>query len=312
MNKKINVLYYWDLDGFNRWSNIFSKKAPDINLVHKDNAFSDEVDVALVWLPPKGLLASYKNLKGVINLGQGVDHLLKPGIVPKNLPIIRLVDPDMSKQMSAWVSLQVLRETCFMEEYLDQERNKKWQTVRFIPSNEWTIGVLGIGAIGEHVALSLSNFGYAVKGWSRSKKKFDDIKCYHGEDGLTEMLPKCNILICLLPLTNETRHIINKNTMSLLPKGASIINAGRGDHVNEDDLLEMISLGKIKNAYLDVFETEPLPEDHPFWDHKNIIIWPHVSAQTNTDTSIDQIINAARCLVKTNVAPNQIDREKGY
>ena len=100
--------------------------------------------------------------------------------------------------------------------------------------------------------------------------------------------------------------------MSLLPKGASIINAGRGDHVNEDDLLEMISLGKIKNAYLDVFETEPLPEDHPFWDHKNIIIWPHVAAQTNTDTSIDQIINAARCLVKTNVAPNQIDREKGY
>ncbi len=312
MNKKINVLYYWDLDGFNRWSKIFSKKAPDIHLVHKDNALSDQVDVALVWLPPKNFLASYKNLKGVINLGQGVDHLLKPGIVPKNLPIIRLVDPDMSKQMSAWVSLQVLRETCFMEEYSDQEKNKKWQTVRFIPNNEWTIGVLGIGAIGEHVALSLSNFGYDVKGWSRSKKRFDGITCYHGENGLTEMLPKCKILICLLPLTSETRHIINKNTMSLLPKGASIINAGRGGHVNEDDLLEMISIGKIKNAYLDVFETEPLPEDHPFWDHKNIIIWPHVAAQTNMDTSIDQIINAARCLVNNNVAPNQINREKGY
>ena len=312
MNKKINVLYYWDLDGFNRWSKIFSKKAPDIHLVHKDNALSDQVDVALVWLPPKNFLASYKNLKGVINLGQGVDHLLKPGIVPKNLPIIRLVDPDMSKQMSAWVSLQVLRETCFMEEYSDQEKNKKWQTVRFIPNNEWTIGVLGIGAIGEHVALSLSNFGYDVKGWSRSKKRFDGITCYHGENGLTEMLPKCKILICLLPLTSETRHIINKNTMSLLPKGTSIINAGRGGHVNEDDLLEMISIGKIKNAYLDVFETEPLPEDHPFWDHKNIIIWPHVAAQTNMDTSIDQIINAARCLVNNNVAPNQINREKGY
>ena len=127
MKKVINLLYYWNSDNLEKWSEIFKQKAPNINLVHKDNCDPNKVDVALVWLPPEGFLEQFKNLKGVINLGQGVDHLLKPGIVPEKLPIVRLVDNDMSKQMSAWVSLQVLRETRFLEEYTQLEKEKKWQ-----------------------------------------------------------------------------------------------------------------------------------------------------------------------------------------
>ena len=312
MSRKINLLYYWNSDNLEKWSAIFKEKAPDINLLNKDNCNPDEVDVALVWLPPNGFLKQFKNLKGVINLGQGVDHLLKPGVVPDKLPIIRLVDNDMSKQMSAWVSLQVLRETRFLDKYIQFEKEKKWQSVEFTPSNKWNIGVLGIGAIGKHVALSLSNFGYNVMGWSRSEKNIKEIQCYYGESGLYKMLPQCKILVCILPLTQETKHIISKETMSHLPDGATIINAGRGGHVNEDDLLYMIDKGKIKNAYLDVFETEPLPSNHTFWNHQKISIWPHISAETNTETSIDQIVNAARCLMNNTEPPNQINRLKGY
>ena len=312
MSRKINLLYYWNSDNLEKWSEIFKQKAPNINLVNEDNCDPNEVDVALVWLPPEGFLKKFKNLKGVINLGQGVDHLLKPGIVPEKLPIIRLVDNDMSKQMSAWVSLQVLRETRFLEEYKKFEKEKKWQAVDFIPSNRWNIGVLGIGAIGKHVALSLSNFGYNVKGWSRSKKNIDGIKCYYGESGLHKILVDSKILICILPLTPETKHIISKKTMSYLPDGSTIINAGRGGHINESDLLDMIDNGKIKNAYLDVFETEPLPSDHIFWRHKKINVWPHIAAETNTETSINQIIDATNCLMNNIKPANQIDRNKGY
>ena len=136
--------------------------------------------------------------------------------MPEKLPIIRLVDNDMSKQMSAWVSLQVLRETRFLDEYKQFEKEKKWQAVDFIPSNRWNIGVLGIGAIGKHVALSLSNFGYNVKGWSRSKKNIDGIECYYGESGLHKMLVNSKILICILPLTPETKHIISKKAFRLV------------------------------------------------------------------------------------------------
>ena len=312
MRKNINLLYYWNAEGYKSWQKIFSEKAPEIKVFNKDNCIEVDIDVALVWLPPEGFLKKFQNLKGVINLGQGVDHLLKPGVVPDKLPIIRLVDEDMSKQMAGWVSLQILRETCFLNDYLEQQKNKIWKTVNFIPGNNWTIGILGIGAIGSHVAKSLTNFGYKIKGWSKNKKNIQNVECYSGREELHKMLKDCNILVCLLPLTSETKHIICTETLSLLPKGSTIINAGRGGHVNETDLLEMINKGHIKNAYLDVFETEPLPKDHSFWEHKNVYVWPHVSAQTNTLTSIDQIVNAARCITDGLEAPNQINRSNGY
>jgi len=181
MRKNINLLYYWDAEGYKSWQKIFSEKAPEIKVFNKDNCIEDDIDVALVWLPPEGFLKKFQNLKGVINLGQGVDHLLKPGVVPDKLPIIRLVDEDMSKQMAGWVSLQILRETCFLNDYLEQQKNKIWKTVNFIPGNNWTIGILGIGAIGSHVAKSLTNFGYKIKGWSKNKKNIQNVECYSGK-----------------------------------------------------------------------------------------------------------------------------------
>ena len=312
MDKNITVLYYYDMDGFNAWKEIFQKKSPNINFVHKDDYSALDADIALVWEPPSGFLSKYKKLKGVVNLGQGVDHLLKDNIVPEDLPIVRLVDHEMSKLMAGWISLQVLNETCYSSNYKNQEKNKIWGQLPLVPTQNWTIGILGIGALGSYIAKVLSNYGYDIRGWSKSRKNLENVKCYYGEDGLKQLLPECRIIICLLPLTKDTKHILNIRTMKMLPKGSTIINAGRGGHINEKDLLLMIDNGHIKNASLDVFETEPLPQDHVFWYHKNITVWPHVAAQTNTETAIDQIINAINCLIENRVAPNTIDRNKGY
>ena len=310
---KINVLYYWeDPSEFEKWKKAFKDKTSNINLVDQNSHDARNAEVALVWLPPKGFLKNYKNLKGVINFGQGVDHLMQPDVVPDNLPIIRLVDHDMSRLIAGWVSMHIFNEVNNFKIYKEQEKIKLWKPLPLKSSSKWKIGVLGLGAIGSFVAKTLALYGYEIRGWSKTQKSYPEIICLSGNDGLAEILSNSNIIICLLPLTKETKYIINEISMKKMPKGATIINAGRGSHVNENDLLKMINSGHIKNAYLDVFETEPLPKEHPFWTNENISIWPHVAGQTNEETAIDQIINAIYCFKNNQIPPNCIDRKKGY
>jgi len=314
---KINIVFYSDEQrsdsSFEMWKSIFFQKDPKITFLRYDDSDAKNSNIALVWEPPKGLLNNYKNLKGVINLGQGVDHLIKPGIVPNGLPIIRLVDPEMSKTIASWTALQVLNEVCDFNIYQQQQRKMLWKghPVQYSSYN-WSIGILGLGAIGSYVAKSLLPFGFKVSGWSKSEKTIENINCYNGKSGFETVLKNSKILVCLLPLTKSTKHILNKRSFEMMPKGSSIINAGRGGHINEVDLLNMINDGHIKNAYLDVFEKEPLPSNHPFWKHKNVIVWPHVAGQTNRETAIDQIINASHCLVNNKDAPNTINRKNEY
>ena len=313
----VNIVFYSDEQrsdsSFQMWKSIFFQKDPNINFLKYNDINAKNSNVALVWEPPRGLLNKFKNLKGVINLGQGVDHLIKPGVVPNSLPIIRLVDPEMSKTIASWTALQVLNEVCDFNTYQQQQKKTIWKghPVKYSSFN-WSIGVLGLGAIGSYVAKSLLPFGFKVLGWSKSQKTIEKIDCYHGRTGFKKVLKNSKILVCLLPLTKSTKHILNKSSFEIMPKGSSIINAGRGGHINEVDLLSMINSGHIKNAYLDVFEKEPLPSNHPFWKHKNVIIWPHVAGQTNKETAIDQIINASYCLVNNQKAPNTINRKNEY
>ena len=317
MNKNINFVFYSDWQrsdsDFKKWEKTFKQKDPKINLMKPSHPNSYSANVALVWEPPKGLLKKFKNLKGVINLGQGVDHLVKPGVVPRNLPIIRLVDPEMSKTIAAWTSLQILQEVCDYKTYPFQQKNKIWKGHPIENSSfNWKIGILGLGAIGSYVAKSLIPFGFKIYGWSRTQKFIKNIESFSGEEGFKKVLSNSRILICLLPLTSFTKYILNDKSLKLLPKGSTVINAGRGKHINENDLLKLIESGHIKNAYLDVFEKEPLPSNHPFWNHKNITVWPHVAGQTNRETSINQIIDAAYCLVNDKKAPNTISKQKEY
>ncbi len=174
------------------------------------------------------------------------------------------------------------------------------------------IGIYGIGAIGSVVAKDLSYMGFNVQGWSRTKKKIKTIKCFSGAEGFNELIINSDIHVCLLPLTLFTENIFNKHIFTNMKKGSCFINAGRGEHVDENDLLDSCRSKHISNAVLDVYRNEPLPENHPFWKQDNIRLWPHVAAETNPDTAAKQIANAIKCIDNNIVPPNTVDRTIGY
>ncbi|MDC0228356.1 NAD(P)-binding domain-containing protein, partial [Alphaproteobacteria bacterium] len=174
------------------------------------------------------------------------------------------------------------------------------------------IAVYGVGAIGSVVAKDLNQMGFKVNGWSRTEKVIKGVTCYHGESGFSKLIKTCDIHICLLPLTFSTRNIFNNITFKNMKYGSCFINAGRGDHVVDEDLLENCKSGQISNAILDVYKNEPLPKNHNFWEQKNIRLWPHVSAETNPETAAKQIANAIKCINNNISPPNTINRNLGY
>ena len=283
-----------------------------IKLVPLLSKEAEQAQSALLWKPPLDRLKELKNLQGLISLGQGVDHILKNNSIPINIPIIRIVDPYMAKSMSHWVVLSVLNFVRDTYGYFDQEKNKLYKSRKELNFLSLKIGIYGVGAIGSVVAKDLYNLGFQVEGWSRTKKEIEGINCHYGKDCIEELIKNCDIHVCLLPLTPLTTNIFNKQTFAKMKSGSCFINAGRGDHVVEHDLIEQCNSGHISSAILDVYRNEPLPKNHKFWEQKNIRIWPHVAAETNPQTAAKQIANAIKCIEKGELPPNTIDRNLGY
>ena len=251
-------------------------------------------------------------IKGLISLGQGVDHILNGNLIPENIPIVRIVDPYMAKSMSHWVLLSILNIIRDTYGYFSQENTKIYKPRDEKNFLSLKIGVYGIGAIGSVVAKDLSYMGFNVQGWSRTKKKIKTITCFSGNEGFKQLITNSDIHVCLLPLTPSTENIFNKHKFINMKKGSCFINAGRGEHVDENHLLDSCRSGHISNAVLDVYRNEPLPKNHPFWKQDNIRLWPHVAAETNPDTAAKQIANAIKCIENNIVPPNTVDRTLGY
>ena len=296
----------------NEWQKRLQFYDDRIKLVPLLSNEAEEATTALLWKPPLDRIKDLKKVKGLISLGQGVDHILKNNLIPQNIPVVRIVDPFMAKTMSHWVILSILSYTRDIYGYYHQENTKIYKPRKEIDFLSPKIGIYGIGAIGSVVLKDLYNLGFNVEGWSRTEKNIKNIFCNHGDNGFVKMLSDCNIHVCLLPLTKSTIHIFNKETFGLMKKNSCFINAGRGDQVVEKDLLVSCKSGHIANAILDVYEEEPLPENHPFWDQKNIRIWPHVAAETNPETAAKQIANAIKCINEGKSPPNTVDRNLGY
>ena len=294
------------------WQKRLSFYNSSIKLVSLLSKEAEDATTALLWKAPLERINELKKLKGLISLGQGVDHILKNNSIPNNIPIVRIVDPFMAKTMSHWVLLSILSFTKDIYGYYDQEMSQIYKPRKEIDFLSIKIGVYGIGAIGSVVLKDLFNLGFNVEGWSRTKKNIKNILCHDGHDGFLRMLKTCNIHVCLLPLTISTANIFNKETFSLMKEGSCFINAGRGNQVVEEDLLEKCQSGHISNAILDVYKQEPLPSNHPFWKQKNIRIWPHVAAETNPETAAKQIANAIKCINEDKLPPNIVDRKLGY
>ena len=275
---------------------------------------ASQADYAVVWAPPQQFFNEQTSLKGIFNIGAGVDALMKLRL-PAGVPVVRLDDAGMSVQMAEYVCHAVIRHFREFDAYEADVAEGKWSYRKPRTRADFPVGVMGLGVLGERVALALRQFDLPVLGWSRSKKSMDGVRCFSGGDGFHDFLAVTRILVCLLPLTPETENIMNQDNLARLLPGAYIINVARGAHVVDADLIALLDSGHLAGATLDVFRQEPLPLEHPFWQHPQITVTPHTSARTLRAESIAQIalkIQALHAGVAISSIAGVVDMNKGY
>ena len=307
------LLFRSSVDSATRWRSQLTRLTQQLDVrVWPEIGNPAEIDYALVWRPEPGFLASLPNLKLILSLGAGVDHLLGDPRLPRHLPIVRLVDPHMTDAMSEYVVLQVLRlHRCDLD-YRAQQQAASWRELDQPNASERRVGILGLGELGQDAAKKLRALGFDVAGWSRSERTVAGVGSYAGAAGLAPLLGRSEILVCLLPLTAETEGILNARTLALLPRGAALVNAARGAHLVEEDLLAALASGQISAAVLDVFREEPLPNGHPSWHHPRIVVTPHVAAFTNPTTAAPIILENIHRFEEGLPLLNRVDPARGY
>jgi glyoxylate/hydroxypyruvate reductase A len=272
-----------------------------------------EIAYAVSFRPPPGLLASLPNLKAVFSLGAGVDGFLRDPNFPKHIPLIRFVDETLSTEMAQFAVLHVLMQHRTVRFFEEAQAESKWrQRMLPRPTEATRVGILGLGEIGTVCAERLRDLGFPVTGWSRSRKTVDGVKSYAGAGELDAFLGGCDFLICVLPLTPDTRHVLNAQTFAKLPKGAYVINIARGGHVNEPELIAALDSGHLSGATLDVFEAEPLPQTSPIWKHPKIVATPHIAAITSPLAATRSILDGIARLERGEAPLNVVDMGRGY
>jgi glyoxylate/hydroxypyruvate reductase A len=265
-----------------------------------------------VWRMAPGMLKTLPNLRFIFSRGAGVDHLLLDPNLPQGVPICRVVDPYLTQRMSEYVALHVLRYHRRQPEFDAQQAQGKWHELYFPTAPERKVGIMGLGELGSAAAQALKSLGFDVAGWTRSAKSVSGIENFHGPEGLEAFLARSEILVCLLPLTSETKGILNADLFRRLPKGAVIINAARGGHLVQDDLIPALDSGALSYAALDVFTPEPLPADHPFWRDPRITLSPHVASITDPRTVVQLIAENVRRWRAGEALLHLVDVKRGY
>jgi glyoxylate/hydroxypyruvate reductase len=294
------------------WAEQFARKMPGLPFrIWPDSGDASEVRYLAAWEPPEDLATRFPNLEVLFSVGAGIDQF-DFSIIPESLPVVRMVETGIIKGMVEYVTLAVLSIHRDWRTYLEQQREGKWQAHRVHPAESRRVGVLGLGVLGRAVLASLSGLGFSCAGWSRSPQEIDGVDCYAGADGLQQFLARTDILICLLPLTDDTRGILAKPLFDQLPQGATVINVGRGGHLNQPDLLQALDEGKVGKAILDVCEPEPLPPGHPFWSHPNVQLTPHIASMTQPESAVEAVLENIRRHQGGLPMAGLVDRARGY
>lgn len=268
-------------------------------------------DYAVVWAPPQAFLDEQPNLKALFNLGAGVDALTQLKFSPAT-KLVRLDDAGMSVQMAEYVVHALIRHFREFDAYAADVAQGKWSFRKPRLREDFPVGIMGLGVLGQRVARAVQAFEFPVLGWSRSAKDVPGVRCYAGAEQFSDFLAATRVLVCLLPLTDETRGIMNRDTLSQLRPGGYLINVARGGHLVEADLMPLLDSGQLAGAALDVFQQEPLPADHPFWRHPKISITPHTAARTLRDESVAQIADKILRLERGETIAGIVDPSKGY
>ncbi|MGK8678254.1 glyoxylate/hydroxypyruvate reductase GhrA [Serratia marcescens] len=313
----MNIIYYHPLFNAQEWLAGIKQRLPQAEIREWQRGDERPADYALVWRPPHEMLANRRDLKAVFALGAGVDAILDqerkhPGTLPAGVPLLRLEDTGMAQQMQEYALSYVLRYFRRFDEYQALQQRQEWQPLDPHSLDDFTIGILGAGVLGQSVARKLTEFGFSVRCWSRSAKQIDGVQSFAGEAQCAAFLDGVKLVINLLPNTPETVGILNRELFAQLSTGAYLINIARGAHLVEADLLAALEQGQLAAATLDVFAREPLPQDHPFWRHPRVTITPHIAAITLPQQAMDQIAANIRALEAGHAPAGVVDRERGY
>jgi len=297
----------------NWWHEHMQSLLPEMDVrLWDDPGPLDAVKYAVVWKPPAGGLAKFPNLQVIHSIGAGIDHILDDPELPAGIPIIRATGDDLTQRMREYVTLHVLRFHRNLPALEGAMPLREWRQSVNPPAYERKVGIMGLGNLGADCARALAMLGFDVAGWSRSPKTIDGVTAFNGPDGLDAFLARTEILVCLLPLTEETRGILSKKLFNKLPKGASIINAARGQHLVEADLLDALTRNHIDAATLDVFHIEPLPPDHPFWEHPKVLVTPHVASLIDPVAGGKRIAANLRRFIAGEPVADMVDLSRGY
>ena len=271
-----------------------------------------EIDYAVVWAPPAGLLKTFENLRYIFSIGAGVTHITLDPDFPRDVPIVRLQDRLLVLDMSCHIIHWVLHFHRYYARYARYQAERKWLRHRYPENAQRRVTVLGLGQTGQDACRRLSDLGFAVTGWARSEKSIEGVRCLAGEAAFDTALREADILVNLLPLTDATTNILNASAFDRMPDGSFLINCGRGSSIEDDALLAALRSGRIEAAALDVFREEPLPADSPYWDHPGVHVTPHAAAPTNEHSAAEFIAMQIRKSMDGDVPAPIVDLDRGY
>jgi len=309
----MSLLFKSDASRVSFWLDAFRRQAPELEVrLYPDLGDPAAIDYALLWQPPPGLVARLPNLKVIFSVGAGIDHLAGDPELPRHLPLVRMVEPGLAAGMSEFVVMSVLMHHRFFLDYLAQQREARWEEIQQVLSADRRVAFLGLGVLAQDAIAKLRPFGFPLLGWSRSAREIPGVTCFHGTAGLAAMLPQADILVCLLPLTDDTRGLLDAELFRQLPRGAAVVNAARGGHLVQADLLAALESGHVGGATLDVTDPEPLPAGSPLWRHPRVIVTPHVAAMTIAETAVAQVLANIRRLEAGQPLQNVVDFRRGY
>ncbi|QLY69044.1 glyoxylate/hydroxypyruvate reductase GhrA [Citrobacter freundii] len=312
----MEILFYHPTFDTAWWLKALAKAIPGANVREWKRGDNAHADYALVWHPPVDMLAGRK-LKAVFALGAGVDSILSklkahPEMLDASIPLFRLEDTGMGLQMQEYAVSQVLHWFRRFDDYQALKSQAKWQPLQEYTREEFTVGIMGAGVLGAKVAESLQVWGFPLRCWSRTRKSWPGVESFAGTAELAAFLSQTRVLINLLPNTAETVGIINTGLLNQLQDGAYVLNLARGVHLKEDDLLAALNTGKLKGAMLDVYSSEPLPENNPLWKHPRVAMTPHIAAVTRPAEAVDYISRTILNLESGKAVTGQVDRVRGY
>lgn len=295
------------------WKSVLQTALPNEKIeVYPEVKDASKVEFIVTMRPTKTQVEAFPNLKVVQSIGAGIDYILKADVIRPNVTLARMVDPNLTHDMYEFVLSVILTEMKRLRAYQKQQPQKLWQKIPYRRIKDTTVTIWGLGNIGGYVAQKLAELGFTVKGWSNSPKSIKGVQSYIGKDGLIQSLASADFLVNILPLTPSTVQILNYSNLIHLPKGAFVLNVGRGGHNHEEDLTTLLDEEQLSGLFLDVFQTEPLPPEHIFWTHPKVAVTPHIASVTDPNSVAQVIAENYRRFKSGRPLKNIVNLQKGY